>query len=321
MSEFQVFNWTAIADRIRSKRVFLCWFTPLVFICVWVLTYSVPTYYNCTTSLSTEEMRIGNSNRGMTLNRPENFDLGLATMSYSIVADDYDELVASTDFICRVLRTPVMTADSSFAGSYYEYLATQHRYSWFKSLRRRMSGQTSAMRGEVLPPLDPFYPRDRAGEAIALAGKAISCDVDRQTKLTTISVTAQDPLVVALLAQAVADTLEQVTSAYYRDKTYRVYQDLQQQIAAVDEQRRSVRAEGDIAYADMLDQAYHSFIRQAIALRAQIRNYQIFTTLNNPSVPTRPAGPHHLSAALVVTFVIVLLALAVICRRELFGSC
>ena len=320
MQEFQVFNWAAIGARIRSKRVFLYWFIPVMFICAWALTFDVPTYYTCATSLSTEEMRVTDNDRSLTLNRPENFDLGLSMLAYSIIPDDYDEVVASSDFLCRVLATPVITADSAFCGTYYEYLATQYRYPVHKAFIRLLRGKHQAEVGDPLPALDPFYPRGRADEAIGLARKNIDCEIDRLTKLTTITVKAQDPLVAALIAQAAADNLKQFTAEYYFDKTEQVYEHLQEQIAFVQaEYLEAVRA-GDNAYATMLDEAYNSFTRQAIMLNAQMLYCRTFTTLGNTCVPSEKSGPHHITIALLATILIGLLALCIICRRELFGT-
>ncbi|MBO4578146.1 MAG: hypothetical protein J5688_05495 [Paludibacteraceae bacterium] len=319
MQEFQVFDWAAIGARIREKRVFLCWFLPVTFVAVWALTFSVPTYYTCETSLTTEQMQSEEVYRTLTLNRPENYDLGLSAIAYSISPDDYVGLVVSTDFICRVLATPVMTADTSFTGTYYEYLETQYRYPWHKALMRLIRGKHSAEVGEALPALDPFYPRGRVAEAIGLAQKSIKCYVDRQTRLTTLTIKAQDPLVAAMVAQAVAETLQQFTSEYYFDKTGRVYEHLQEQIAFVHAEYLEALKSGDTRYAAMLDEAHTSFVRQAIILNAQMRYCQVFSTLSNASVPTEKAGPHHLTIALVATVLVALIALCLICRKELFG--
>ena len=320
MQEFQVFNWAAIGARIRSKRVFLYWFIPATFICVWALTFDVPTYFTCATSLSTEEMRVTDNERSLTLNRPENFDLGLSMLMYSIVPDDYDEVVASSEFLCRVLATPVVTADSSFSGTYYEYLATQYRYPIHKAFVRLLRGKHQAQVGEPLPALDPFYPRGRADEAIGLARKNIDCEIDRLTKLTTITVKAQDPLVAALIAQSAADNLKQFTAEYYLGKTEQAYEHLQEQIAFVHAEYLEAVKAGDNSYATMLDEAYNSFTRQAIMLNVQMRYYQTFTTLGNACVPSEKAGPHHITIALLAMIIIGLLALCIICRRELFGT-
>lgn len=319
MNEFQVFDWSAIGARIRAKRVFLYWFIPVTFLCIWGFTFTIPTYYNCTTSLSTEEVYAAEMNRTMTLNRPEQYDLGLMPLAYSIVADDYDEVIRSSDFLCRILNTPVMTADSSFSGTYYAYLAIEHKYSWSQSVMRFLRGIRRHDADQPLPALDPFFPRGVAAEALGLARKNITCNVDRRTSLTTISVRAQDRLVAAQVAQAVSDNLKAFTSEYFLNKTEGVYAHLQEQITLTYTDYEFAKSQGDKEYAAMLYEAYRSFERQAIILNAQMRYYQIFTTLYNVSVPVVPAGPHHLLPAGLGTIVLALLALLVICRRELFG--
>lgn len=319
MNEFQVFDWSAIGARIRAKRVFLCWFIPATFLCIWGLTFTTPTYYKCTTSLSTEEVRAVENNRTTVLNRPELFDLGLAPLAYSIEAQDYGEIIRSSDFLGHVLNTPVVTADSSFSGTYYAYLVTQYRYSWLQSFIRFLRGARRYDADKPLPTFDPFYPRGVAAEALGLARGSISCSADRRTSLTTITVRAQDKLVAALVAQAVSDHLKEVTSEYFLSKTERVYEHLQEQIALTRADYEFAKSQGDKEYAAMLYDAYRAFERQAIILNAQMRYYQIFTTLYNVSVPTSPAGPRHMLVACFGTIVLTLLALLIICWRELLG--
>jgi len=320
MQEFQVFDWTSIGNRIHSKRTFLYWFIPLTLCCVWGLTFSVPSYFVCSTSLTTEEMHPEEGFRTFTFNHPENYDLGVAPMAYSIVAKDYPEVVGSTEFICRILSTPVVTEDSSFSGTYYTYLATRYRYPWHKACSRFLHGKAQLAEGAPLPQLDAFYPRGAAADAICLAQKDICCDVDRHTSLITLSVKAQDALVAAMVTQAVADELKQFADNYFLSKTELVYQSLQEHIALTYADYEQAVRTGDSTRAAMLQDAYRSFQRQAIVLHAQMHHSRMFITLNNVTVPADKAGPHRLTTALLSTLIIVMLALLYICRRELFCS-
>ena len=319
MNEFQVFDWNAIGARIRAKKVFIYCFIPVCFICIWALTYSIPTYYTCETSLAAEKVESAEPYRSFTLNRPEQFDLSLSPFRYSIEPDDYVEIVQSTEYLCRVLNTPVMTADSSFSGTYYAYLATQYNYPWYKLVLRFLLRQKQPKAGDPLPGLDPFYPRGVAKEALTLARKSIKCDVDRRTALTKFKIRAQDKLVAALVAQAAADNLQQLTAEFYIDKSENLYRQLQEQIAVTYADYEQAQRLGDSQRAAMLLDAYHAFERQSIILGAQIRYEKMFTTLRNASVPSNPGGPHHLLTAGIATVLLTLLALLIVCWRELFG--
>lgn len=319
MNEFQVFDWNAIGARIRAKKVFIYCFIPVCFICVWGLTYSIPTYYTCETSLAAEKVESAEPYRSFTLNRPEQFDLSLSPFRYSIEPDDYVEIIQSTEYLCRVLNTPVMTADSSFSGTYYAYLATQYNYPWYKLVLRFLLRQKQPKVGDPLPELDPFYPRGVAKEALTLARKSIKCDVDRRTALTKFKIRAQDKLVAALVAQAAADNLQQLTAELYIDKSENMYRQLQEQIAVTYADYEQAQRLGDSQRAAMLLEAYHAFERQSIILGAQIRYEKMFTTLRNASVPSNPGGPHHLLTAGIATVLLTLLALLIVCWRELFG--
>lgn len=319
MQEFQVFNWEAMAARIKSKRILLYIVIPITFICSWGLTFAVKNYYICTVSLAPEEPRAAESNRVLTLNRPENYDLGIVQTMSGISHEDYDQVLSSTAFLCEVLTTPVMTADSTFIGTYYSYLVSQYAYPLHKRIIRFFRGQKSAQAEDILPPLDAFYPQGYAKEAIALAQKHISCEISRRTALTTITIEAQDPLVAAMVAQAVIYHLEQFITDVHLGKMKVMHNNLQDYIHRTYLRYQEALEQGDETRAEMLLDACNSFDRQAIILSGQMQCYHMFSILKNPSVPMRKAGPHHILFALILTMLLSALALLWICRRELFG--
>lgn len=319
MQAKQELSWAAIGARLKANRFFLYWFIPLTFVCALSLTYSVPTYYVCSTSLSTEEMSAIADGRSFTLNHPENYDLGLGPLRYSITPDDYDEVVESTEFICKVLATPVKTEDNSFEGTYYEYLIRHYRKSWSEACKQWLTRGEAYQADAQLPELDAFHPKGVVATAIARAKKSISCSINHQTKLVTLSVKAQDPLVAALIAQATSKALDQFATDYYADKTEQIYQQLQAQIALTRAGYDEALRTGDNTRAAMLHDACASFERQAIVLQAQKLSNTKFTTLKNVTVPTDPAGPKHLATAIAVTMIVLVLTLLVIYRREVFS--
>jgi len=320
MQEFEVFDWSAMGARLRAKRTFLYWFIPTVLIVSWGLTFSVATYYESSAALTPEELRPAEQTRVTTLNRPENYDLGIVQLMNSVSAEDYNQIISSTNFICRILQTPVMTRDSSFSGTYYAYLATQYRYPWHKAIMRFVRGRKRPLPGEVLPTPNPFYLRGAAADAYSLANKHISCTTDRRTLLTTISVTAQDPLVAAQVAQSVLENLEKFLTDYYLTRFNSLRNGLEEQLQITREEQQAALEAGDKERAAMLAEACRAFERQAIILRAQTMDVSKLAVLRNVSVPTQKSGPHHITIAVIVTMLITLFTLLWICRKELLGS-
>jgi len=308
-----------MAARIKAKRVFLYCFIPVTFACIWGLTFSVKTYYVCSVALAPEEVRAAEGNRVLTLNRPENYDLGIVQTSTNVSPEHMNQITASTSFLCKVLETPVMTSDSSFTGTFYEYLTTEYRAPIHEIILRWLRGKKHAESVNELPPLDPFYPRGYAAEAVNLARKLIECDVDRRTFLTIIDVKTQDRLVSALIAQSVIDILEKFAAEIPVKKMEVLHNNLQEYIHQTYMSYESALEQGDSAHAAMLLEACASFERQAIVLSGQKQNYKMFSVLKNASVPTEKSGPHHILTALIATILLTLLALLWICRRELLG--
>ncbi len=320
MQEFEVFDWSAMRERLHAKRIFLYWFIPAVLIATWGLTFSVATYFECTATLTPEELRPAEQNRVTTLNRPENYDLGIVQLMNSVSAEDYNQIISSTNFICRILQTPVMTRDTAFRGTYYEYLATHYRYPWHKAVMRFLRGKKRPLPGEVLPTPDPFYMRGVAADAYNLANKCISCSTDRRTLLITISAEAQDPLVAAQVAQAVLDNLEQFLTDYHLNRFNALRTGLDEQLRLTQAEQQAALEAGDKERATMLAEACRAFERQAIILRAQTQDVSKLAVLHNVSVPMQKAGPHHITLAVIFTMLITLFTLLWICRKELFGA-
>ena len=318
MQEIKLVNWEDIKSQIKAKKKFLFWFVPVIFVSTWILTYSVPDYYTCTTSLTAEE-EFNNAKRTLMLNQLENFDLGLSSMTYSIVPESYKDVIFSSAFLCRILSTQVTTADNSFKGTYYEYLATHHKYSWFAKCIRGINKERQPDNIESLPALDPFYPHGYAIQAIAIAKDNIEIDIMPRTKLITLKVTEQDPLVVAMITQAITDELNRFASSFYFGKTKQIIEHLQTQITQTRADYENAVRQGDNTHAAMLNDACKSFERQVIILNAQIQDYPFLTTLKNVSVPSKKSGPRHLTLVIPITLLITMLALICICRRELFA--
>lgn len=306
-------------ERLHAKRTFLYWFVPAVMIGTWGLTFSVATYFRCTATLTPEELRPAEQNRVMTINRPENYDLGIAQLMNSVSAEDYDQIVSSTNFICSILQTPVMTRDSSFSGTYYAYLATQYRYPWHKAVMRFLRGKKRPAVGDPLPAPDPFYLRGITADAYSLANKHIFCGTDRRTLLTTIIVEEQDPLVAAQVAQSVLDNLEKFLTDYHLHRFNSLRTGLENQLRLTHDEQQAALQAGDKERADMLAEACRSFERQTIILRAQTQDVTKLAILHNVSVPTQKAGPHHITIAVIVTLLLTMFAMLWICRKELFG--
>ena len=122
---------------------------------------------------------------------------------------------------------PTINRKVSALRMYYEYLIKHHRNTWAASCKQWLKGTNTANVEGELPELDPFQPKQLAAIAISRAKKSISCSINHQTKLVTITVKEQDPMVAALVAQATADELNRFTTDYYTDKVKQTYQLLQ----------------------------------------------------------------------------------------------
>lgn len=317
--EFQVFDWSAMWRETCAHRKTFYWLVPVSLVAVWVLTFNKANYFDSSVVLATEEIRAMDGNRVFTMGRSEDYDLNYTLSVNAINPEDYEFILSSTDFLCTILQTPVMTKDSLFVGSYYEYLVNCHRYTWLESLFRLVRGQRRPEPGVSLPAADPFYLRGYAAEAVSLARKALSSETNRRTAAVTLRVREQDPLVAALVARATTEELEAFMTRYHYSKRLALGKAMREKVAETHQAYESAIARGDQAEAALLRDAYQSFQRQAIILEAQAREEKTLYVLHNASVPTEKAGPHHLLMAIAGCFVISFVVLLWICRKELLG--
>lgn len=252
-------------------------------------------------------------------------DIGSFSSSDAIRPDLYPDLVSSSDFILDLFKLPVRTLDGNIFTDYYTYLKKYQRSSWWKKDMREF------MKKFKDKPKDPktiAAGGQSNGEGVKSQVKllsleeqsilegikaAIGCAVDKQTFTVTITVTDQDPLVCATVADSVRSKIQAFITDYRTKKAskdYNYYYKLL--VQAKDEYEKAcaayakyVDSHRDIilqAYISERDQlennmqlklnTYNAMLTQVQNAKAKIQeNTPAFTVLENAVVPVKPSGP------------------------------
>lgn len=306
---------TRMAQRLRAHRVFFFWSVPVCFAVVYALMFCVPTTFRSGWSLVSERIDAADEYRTLTLNSPEQYDLGLTQSRSGIDADDYRDLVLSPQVLRPLLSVPVSTIDGQFIGTYGDYITHYMRKPLLSRVRSCLRGEQSSGSRPSYAAEDVFLTREEAA-TIATIRKQIDCTYDKQSDIVRIEVVTQDPLVSAEVAKHLENGLQAQIEGYHIAKAQRL-------LAHIDSLTSQAEAQWqDAVHTHSADAAtcrliYDSFRRQQVICQAQMVAPKPFTTLSEPVIIYAPKGPHRLLIALLLTLVYGLIAGAWICRREI----
>ena len=308
-----------MAQRLHAHRVLFYWSVPVCFVVVLVIMLFVPKTYQSSWSLVVEDQRAIDGDRTLTINSPEQYDLGLFQTRNSINEYSYSDLVTSSQLLKLLFTAPVSTLDGQYEGFYSDYINHYMHKPVFQRMkgsivrlfRRKPKGAPlpSATSGEVY--LTPWQ-----AATMEVMRRQIICTHDKRTGIVKIDVETQDPLVSAQVAKHMENQLEALIIGYQTQKIESVLNHIDTlTLQAENEWKEAVRTHS--TNADTYKQIYDSFRRQQVVYQAQMVVRKPFVVLSEPTIVYEKTGPHPLRTAVFVTIVYALLLAALFCRREL----
>lgn len=305
----------AVIEKLKAHRLAFYIVVPVVVALSALYLFFTPNYFKCTVTMITENMMANEHNRVMTLNHPENYDLGFTVPDVTIKCQDFEQIVTSTRFSVDMFDTPVSTLDGSFAGAYSQYLKTQLK----PTPKERILGifhKPAEKASLTAEEVNPFHLVGEQQEIADAVQNNLFFNVDMDTKLVSISATAQDALVAAQVADAGAQLLEHYLGAIYEQKMVEQVENMLQLEAAAEKAYLEAK-EAHSPNADMEYQVYQSFRRQRIILDAQKMHHKTFYVLNNATVPVRKAGPKRATMLALILMLSVMGTAACVLRKEI----
>lgn len=255
---------------------------PAVFVVLAGATFLIPKTYESHFVVAVESQLAIEQNRVMTLNRPENYDLGVIRTDNMMSRYCYKEIIHSDVFIRQLLDMPVKTVDGSFEGSYMAFL---HRKD--KAAKANKEKTDSTLQWISL---------SQENAARTLRG-AIDVKVDYESRLITISCQSEDPLVSNMMARNVQKELAVYIRHYELEKMELTLTQLQQLTA-------QAKAAWEKEPTGEKEQIYKSFERQQVVYQAQMMNVPAFTTLAAPSFSYRKVAPSRWKIPMALTLLI-----------------
>ena len=336
-------------DLLKHKRLYYK-VLPVAFVLAAIYALSLPNYYNCTVKLS-PEMSGSKSTSGLASLASSfgvNLGQGAAGMgTEALFPTLYPDLVNSTDFKTSLFPVKVTIEGNKEDGekdrtmSYYDYLKDEQKSPWWSAA---IGGTMKFIVGlfkdkkEGEEKLDPFRLTMKQAAIVKALDKKIVCDVDKKTMVITISVTDQNAVIAATMADSVKTRLQKFITDYRTSKA-RVDLDYNKMITAETKARYDKARQ---KYAEFMDSnqdiilqtvrqkqtdlenemqlqynAYTQVADQLLAAEAKVQQETpAFTTLQSATVPVLKAGPKRAQMCLIFLFLAFLGTTAYILYKE-----
>ena len=331
-------------DLLKHKMLYLK-VLPVAFVLAAIYALSLPNYYQCTVKLS-PEMSGSRSTSGLaSLASSFGVNIGSATAGAdAIVPTLYPDLMNSSDFKTSLFPVKVTIEGTKEKGekdrtmAYYDYLKDEQKAPWWSSAMKAVfsifNGQSSMVNDKV----DPFrLTKQQAAIAKALDQKIV-CDVDKKTMVITITVTDQNPVICATMADSVKNRLQKFITDYRTSKVrvdleynkkiaaetkaryekarqkYSEFMDANQDIVLQTVRQKQTDLENDM---QLQYNAYQQVAAQLMAAEMKVQQETpAFTTLQSATVPVVKAGPKRSQMCLIFLFLAFLGVTAWILYKE-----
>ena len=310
----------------------------ITFVIACLLTLSLQNYYTAGVTLAPEISNRNTSGALSSLASTFGVNLGAANTADALSPMLYPDMINSVDFKTSLFPIKVHELDSQETFSYYEYLRDQQRVPWWSSVIKAAFSLLGSKEKDEIKAVNSFMLTKEQDGIMRTIEKKIRCDVDKKTNVISISVTDQDPLVAATMADSVKQRLQKAITAYrtskarvdleYNKKLYEEvkekYDVARQQYAAYADANIDVILQRDRNKLTELEnemqlryQAYSTVAAQLQAAEAKVQEETpAFTTLQNASVPIKKAGPGRAKLVILYCFLVGIITCIYVLHKE-----
>lgn len=324
-----------VIKKILDRKILFVKTLSIAFVlaCIWILPQ--PRYYTTSITLAPETENLSGGGSLSSLASSFGFNLGNMTSSDAIYPTLYPDLMESPNFIVDLFDTKITNEDGDIHTDYYTYLTKHQKVSIWKMpfiwLRKQIS--------DLFPKEEKVIKGDKSGDdddsgmlvlsneqndVVAMIQNKITCAVDKKTDVITISVTDQDRLVCAIMADSARVKLQNFITEY-RTRKARVdldyYTKLTREAKADYEKARRIYGSYADANVDLtltsfkakqedlendMQLKYNTYTTMSTQMQMAKAKVQertpAFTIIQGASVPQRPAGPKRMLFVIGIMF-------------------
>ncbi len=257
-----------------------------------IVAFATPKHYTSDVVLAPE---LSSGGLGMTGNLADmaasfGFDLGNPNNNMdAIYPEIYPEILGSTDFIRTLFPVPVKLKNDTVERTYFKHLVLDTKIPFWKYpqawLAQLTTPKETAGTGGGKP--NPLIISKNELDLCFIVSNSIDCSVDKKTSVITISVTDQDPLVAAIMADTIQRRLQNYITAYRTQKArtdFDYYTNLHAEAKADFKSAQS-------AYVEFCDLNKGVQLQKYIAKRNELENEMntAFTLMNQMAIQVQTA--------------------------------
>lgn len=287
-----------------------------------VVAFSIPREYTAAAVLAPETTSSKNSLGGLgALASMAGINVGNMTETDAVNPDLYPDVVKSVPFVIELFPVQVETADGTLRTDLYDYLKKHTRQPWwsvmisapFKALGWCMSLFREKMPESDGSSVDPFRLTPDENRIVEALGRRVTVAVDKKNSLVTLSVTMQDPLISATVADTVMRNLQNYVTDYRTNKarndlkfTQQLYDEAQRDYYGAQQRyarymdanqnvvRRAVRTEQERLQNEMTlaYNIYNQMAQQLQVAKAKVQeSTPVYAVVQPATVPLKAAKP------------------------------
>lgn len=302
-----------------------------------VVAFSIPKTYRVKAVLAPEmQQRVGSGVSSIASMMGVSLDNSMDAIDIEM----YPDVIKSTPFLFNLLELEVRTADGEVCTTLKDYVTNYQKQPWWNHVlsapAKAMGWAVSLIRPKKEAAADSVLtirnlPKEER-MAIRYIGTAISVDIDKKTRKTTLLLEMQDPQVAAVVLETVLENLKAYMADYRTSKSRQdvenltkicderrqEYYDIQKAYAQLTDANRNVVLNSTKADIQRMQQevnlAYQVYSQVATQLEgARIKVQQskpVFAVLEPVTVPLKKAAPSKAKMLVLFTFLAGICAVA-----------
>lgn len=283
-----------------------------------IVSFSLPKTYKVDVILSPES---GMSNGGSLAGIASMFGLGGAAENLgedAVTFSMFPEIVKTTPFALEMLQIPIKTQDNKEM-TLYDYLDIEKKPWWNYVIGvpgMAIGGIMSLFKEEekdTTKNINPFQLTAEQSQRIGMFKKIVKVKTDKKTSMTTVSISLQDPIATAIVADSAINKLQSYVIEYrtkkakqdyeFQDKMSHLYKDLYEKAQnqynnyvdanrdlstqAAKSQMNEYRQNANLAY-----QVYSQVLTQKQVAESKIQEAKpVFAVIEPATIPLHANSP------------------------------
>lgn len=298
-----------------------------------IIAYSIPKEFSSKVILAPEMSgESGISGNLGSLAAMAGIDIGgLSGGEDAVYPELYPQIISSTPFLTDLMALDVRSTDGEIDTDLYHYLRYRQKHTWWSvaiqapiKLVKRLVQNTPMDTVMPNPTADPMILSRSQLTVLKSLDKKIGASVDKGNNVISLTVTMQDPLIAATVAQQVSDNLQKYVADYrtakarkdlaYTEILYmeaqQKYYDLQQTYARYADQHQNMVLNQYQIELDRLNNeqelafnVYNQLASQRELARAKVQeSTPVCVVLQPPYTPFKATSPKKMMMGILFVF-------------------